>query len=223
MEPDPPPGPAAPGARDRRKRETRQALSRAAIEIVNSEGFDSLTAERIAEAAGVSRRTLFNYFPRVEDVLTATIEDATDETIAAFLARPADEPLREAVRAVLESLFSGPVFAQARALEQAAVRSHATRRFLREFADRQAEAMEEGLLERIGPDADPVYVAALAASASAVLSRLTRLAVAAGGDDAQIGAHHQAWCLRAVDQLFAGFDEADATTTTSTTTTDGDA
>jgi len=199
------------GARGRRKRETRAALSRAAIEIVQGEGLDALTAERIAEAAGVSRRTLFNYFARVEDVLTATIEDVTDETIAAFVARPEGEPLQASVRAVVESLFAGPVFAQARALEQAAVRSSATRRLLREFTDRQAEAIEEALRERIGAEADPVYVAALAASASAVFTRLTRLAVAAGGDDSQVEAQHRAWTLRAVDQLFAGFDEADAT------------
>ena len=92
------------GRRAANKQRTRDALSSAAIALVAEEGIDALTAERIAEAAGVSRRTLFNYFPRVEDVLTASIEQVTTDTLAAFVARPADEPLRRSVVAVLEQL-----------------------------------------------------------------------------------------------------------------------
>ena len=71
---------------------------RAAVAIVAAEGIDALTADRIAAEAGVSRRTLFNYFARVEDVLTASIEKVTDDTVAAFVARPSDEPLRRVGR-----------------------------------------------------------------------------------------------------------------------------
>ena len=91
------------GLRAANKQRTRDALSRAAIEIVTAEGIDALTAERIAAEAGVSRRTLFNYFPRVEDVLTASIEEVTTDTLAAFVARPADEPLRRSVVARLRA------------------------------------------------------------------------------------------------------------------------
>ena len=157
------------GLRAANKQRTRDALSQAAIAIVSAEGIDALTAERIAAEAGVSRRTLFNYFPRVEDVLTASIEEVTTDTLAAFVARPADEPLRRSVAAVLEGLLDEPVFTQACVLERAAVASPATRRFLREFSDGQIDAFEQGLWDRIGPGADPVYVAALAASIGAIL------------------------------------------------------
>ena len=151
------------GVREQRKSQTRAALTTAALDLLAREGVDGLTADRIAEAAGVSRRTLFNYFARVEDILTASLEAATAETIDAIVARPADEPLRTSALVVLEELIDGPVFAQARELERAAGRFPATRRFLLDFEDRQRDALEEGLRRRLGPDADPIYVASLAA------------------------------------------------------------
>src|SRR5690242_14035331 len=95
-------------SREQRKNQTREALSQAAIEILATEGIDALTAERIADAAGVSRRTLFNYFARVEDVLTATIEAVTTETLDAIAARPEGEPLRVSALTVLEGLIDSP-------------------------------------------------------------------------------------------------------------------
>ena len=118
--------------------------------------------------------------------------------------------------AVLAGLLDNPVFAQAFVLERAAETSPATRRFLREFSDSQIDAFEAGLRDRIGPDADPVYVAALAASAGAILTRMTRLIVAETPDDdphdASVIRRQHDSIRRAFDLLFAGFDEASATT-----------
>jgi AcrR family transcriptional regulator len=192
---------------------TRQALADAAVQIVAADGIDALTADRIAATAGVSRRTLVNHFNRVEDVLTASVEDLVAETIDAVVERPAHEPLRTALCAVLEDIVDSPAFTQIRDLERAAATSPATRRFLLEFGDRQAAAMEEGLRRRIGPDADPVYVSTLAGAAAAVLGRATRLAVQSptstgtGATD-----HHIALIRQAFDLLFDGFDEAAACT-----------
>lgn len=202
------------GLRAMKKERTRQALGRAAVAIVAAEGIDALTADRIAAEAGVSRRTLFNYFSRVEDVLTASMEQVTRETVAAFVARPSDEPLRQSLDAVLVKLLDDPVFAQALVLERAAEASPATRRFLREFTDSQIDAFEVGLRDRIGADADPVYVAALAASVGAILTRMTRHVVAELPTDTPepILARHLNDSIRhAFDLLFAGFDEASAT------------
>jgi AcrR family transcriptional regulator len=198
------------GVREQRKSQTRAALTTAALDLLAREGIDGLTADRIAEAAGVSRRTLFNYFARVEDILTASLEAATAETIDAIVARPADEPLRTSALVVLEELIDGPVFAQARELERAAGRFPATRRFLLDFEDRQREALEEGLRRRLGPDADPIYVASLAASSFGALCAVTRLAVSSSDDEAQAADLHRAWIRRAMEHLFAGFDESGA-------------
>lgn len=197
--------------REQRKNQTREALCQAAVEIVGSEGIDALTADRIAQVAGVSRRTLFNYFARVEDIVTATIEDVSDETIREVVERPAAEPLREAVCAVLETLVDSPAFAQIRQLERASRRSPATRRFLLEFGDRQAHAFAEGLARRIGPDADPVFVSTLAAATAAILASATRLAVDSTDDEEQAAARHPEYVRRAFALLFDGFAPSSAT------------
>ena len=196
------------GVREKRKNQTREALCAAAVEIVGTDGLDALTAERIAEVAGVSRRTLFNYFARVEDVLSASMDTATAEIIDAIVARPAGEPLRTSAMVVLEELAESPALAQARTLERAAERSVATRRFLLELDDRQRMALEEGLRRRLGEDADPIFVTSLAACG--VLCAGTRLAVGATEDDGQAAELHKAWIRRGLEHLFAGFDESGA-------------
>jgi len=193
----------------------RQALTDAAVQIVAADGIDALTADRIAAVAGLSRRTLFNYFDRVEDVLTASVEDLVTDSIDALIARPVEVPLRTALCGVLGGIVDSPAFAQIRDLERAAATSPATRRFLLEFSERQAAAIEEGLRRRIGPDADPLYVSTLAGAASAVLGRVTRLAVnsaeIADASPAVAAQAHIALIERAFDLLFNGFNEVAAT------------
>ena len=90
--------PALP-LRERKKRLTRQHISDIATRLFVLRGFDTVTVAEIADAAAVSKMTVFNYFPRKEDlffdrgpeavaVLTATIrERATDETPIGALRR----------------------------------------------------------------------------------------------------------------------------------------
>ncbi|ALL79319.1 hypothetical protein AD006_28865 (plasmid) [Pseudonocardia sp. EC080610-09] len=52
-----------PGLREQKKRETRDALSLAAVELVTERGWSAVTVEDIAARARVSPRTFRNYFP----------------------------------------------------------------------------------------------------------------------------------------------------------------
>jgi AcrR family transcriptional regulator len=56
---------AAPvsSGQERRRRRTQRALQNAAIALVGGRGLAEVTADDIAAAAGVSRRTFFNHFP----------------------------------------------------------------------------------------------------------------------------------------------------------------
>lgn len=54
------------GLREQKKRQTRLAMHRAALELVLSEGLSGVTAEMIARRAGVSPRTFFNHWATKE-------------------------------------------------------------------------------------------------------------------------------------------------------------
>ncbi|MBN8730895.1 MAG: TetR family transcriptional regulator [Acidobacteria bacterium] len=77
--------PPAPSLRDRRRAETAGDIARAALALFASKGFDATTAEEIAQQAGVSRATFFNYFPQKELVL-AEFARSRMERVQAVLA-----------------------------------------------------------------------------------------------------------------------------------------
>lgn len=55
--------------RESKKRETRERISDVATALFYQRGFDAVTVEEIAAAARVSKVTVFNYFPRKEDLM----------------------------------------------------------------------------------------------------------------------------------------------------------
>ncbi|QFU93415.1 TetR/AcrR family transcriptional regulator [Amycolatopsis sp. YIM 10] len=92
------------GLRERKKAATREALSAAALRLALERGPENVRVDDIAEAAGVSPRTYNNYFSSREQAIVAAIASERALRIGAALrARPADEPLAEAVvEAVVE-------------------------------------------------------------------------------------------------------------------------
>jgi AcrR family transcriptional regulator len=57
------------GLRERKKRETRQQISDVASAMFAQRGFDAVTISQVAQAAGVAKMTVTNYFPRKEDLV----------------------------------------------------------------------------------------------------------------------------------------------------------
>jgi AcrR family transcriptional regulator len=88
----------APGLRERKKRETREALTRAALELFVERGYDETTLAEIANAAGVSTRTIFAYFPSKEDILFCTMQSMRDALAAVLDNRPAGTDALAALR-----------------------------------------------------------------------------------------------------------------------------
>ncbi|XVQ06576.1 TetR family transcriptional regulator [Spirillospora sp. CA-255316] len=86
------------GLRERKKAETRQALSRAAVRLVLARGVEGVTVEAIAQEAGVSPRTFHNYFPGKEEAIVAPLADGFRTAIENLRARPADEPIWESLQ-----------------------------------------------------------------------------------------------------------------------------
>ncbi len=71
------------GLRARKKRDTRQRLSDVATALFAERGFDQVSVAEVAEAAGVSKMTVFNYFPRKEDLLFDRGPELTEMVTAA--------------------------------------------------------------------------------------------------------------------------------------------
>lgn len=58
-----------PSQRELKKEESRKGIARAAVRLFEAKGYDATTMDEIAQAAGVSRPTVFNYFAHKEDIL----------------------------------------------------------------------------------------------------------------------------------------------------------
>ncbi|MEU2566543.1 TetR family transcriptional regulator [Streptomyces althioticus] len=96
--------PPQPGLRERKKQRTRDALVRAALELIATRGYDGTTVDDIAAAVDVSQRTFFRYFASKEEVALFVPRLAEQRIAEAVRARPRDEaPLETLRRAVLDS------------------------------------------------------------------------------------------------------------------------
>jgi AcrR family transcriptional regulator len=80
---------ARPGLRERKKQRTHAAISEAAISLFLEHGFDKVSVAQVAEAAEVSKRTLFAYFPAKEDLVVHRFADHETEAARVVRSRPA--------------------------------------------------------------------------------------------------------------------------------------
>jgi AcrR family transcriptional regulator len=79
-------------------------LARTATELFAAKGYDNTTVEEVAAAAGVSRRTLFNYFRNKEDLALSGLSEQGESIAARLAARPAKEDAWTSLRAAFQVL-----------------------------------------------------------------------------------------------------------------------
>jgi AcrR family transcriptional regulator len=87
----------AEGLRERKKRLMRQQLSDTATRMFLERGFGAVRVAEVAEACGVSEKTVFNYFPTKESLVLDRLE-ATMASLRGGLADPAIPPVEAALR-----------------------------------------------------------------------------------------------------------------------------
>ena len=101
--------PAAPSPltdrRAARRAQTELALRTAALDLAEQRGFDGFTVDEVAQRAGVSPRTFFNYFPTKEAAVLADPRPVLEAMSAAVADRP-DAPLLEAIRAAITAFLT---------------------------------------------------------------------------------------------------------------------
>ncbi len=89
-----------------------------ARELFREQGYAATSLESIARAAGVSRTTLFAYFPSKGDLLFGELEQGTAALQEALDRRPAGEPIGEGILAALRTAFDLPAEEQDAAAER---------------------------------------------------------------------------------------------------------
>ena len=162
------------GLRERRKRETRQAISDIATGMFAARGYDQVTIAEIAAAAGVAKMTVTNYFPRKEDLVFDQAEGLIRQLADVIATRAPGESLLAAVRRHYAAAvargdvslgLSSPAFA--RMIQDApALASRA-----QEMLNQREQALGDAIAAETGTDnPQQRVVAALLASVPRVLS-----------------------------------------------------
>jgi mycofactocin system transcriptional regulator len=91
-----------PAARvGRRRSTTGDHITSVALELFASRGFDDVSVDDVARAAGIARRTLFRYYPSKNAIPWGDFGAHLDHMRELLLAVPADAPTTVALRSVL--------------------------------------------------------------------------------------------------------------------------
>jgi AcrR family transcriptional regulator len=80
-----------PSLRDRQRAQVRADIRRAAFRLFVERGYDAVTTEEIAAAAGVSPRTFFRHVPTKEELLLAPVRHGGAAIVNLLEQRPAGE------------------------------------------------------------------------------------------------------------------------------------
>ncbi|GBQ28126.1 TetR family transcriptional regulator [Gluconacetobacter azotocaptans] len=75
------------------------------MNLLSDKGFDETTVDEIAEVAGISRRTLFRYFPTKADIVTAWAQHMTDVLTTSVHQCPANFTPQDIIRSALEAVI----------------------------------------------------------------------------------------------------------------------
>lgn len=216
--------PLPPGLRERQKQERRRAISDAATALFLERGFETVTMAEVAEAAGVSIKTIFNYFGSKEELFLDRESEARDATVAAITARPAgcsitggilsllvqkrvpsggegwevldDERRREGFRAFLTTWHESTALRARHLLVQ----------------ERLADTLAATLSDELGIPAGDARIRAMAMMLVAVMHERHRVmaeAVLAGAPAAEVRRRVREFSVEAIGRVAAAFPDLD--------------
>ncbi|MEY9962645.1 AcrR family transcriptional regulator [Streptacidiphilus sp. MAP12-16] len=152
--------PTAEGLRERKKRLMRQQLSDTATEMFMERGFDAVRVSEIAEACGVSEKTVFNYFPTKESLIL-DLGESTLASLRTGLVEPGLSPVEAVLRILSDELHAitswlaaqddpvqaGPLILRFGVLTRS---TPSLRAYQRDMTDRLVAAAAEILARRAG-------------------------------------------------------------------------
>ncbi|MGY5126348.1 TetR/AcrR family transcriptional regulator [Streptomyces nigrescens] len=203
--------------RERKKLRTRQRISGEATLLFIRRGFDHVTVAEVARAAEVSTMTVFNYFPRKEDLFLDRIPEARELIVRAVRERGADEAPLAALRRLVLGLLAErhPLAGVGEGFEyfwRTVLDSPALRARGREAVEEMEDTLAALLAEAAGGTDRPGHDARLGAALVVAAVRVAYVEAAArqlGGDPVDEVAVEQAEVLRrtfeALERALPGF------------------
>jgi AcrR family transcriptional regulator len=170
--------------RARRRRLVQDDIARIAVRLFLERGYDAVSVEELAAAAGMSERTFFRYFATKDEVLRRYRRSLFGTLVQTFEARPADEPALSALRnAYVETSRVAPADRP---------RVHALARLLADAADVWAKDLGETITDssvvaelarRMPAAPEELRPAVLAAAVSAAVVTGWNVWVRSAGED----------------------------------------
>lgn len=152
------------GRRERKKAQTRKALSDSAVRLFTERGYDQVSLKDVAEAADVAVSTVFKHFPAGKEALIFD-EDADREAalVAAVRERDAGQSILDALRDYLIAQgverTAHPDFAPFVALVES---TPALSDYARRMWRRHEASLAAAIAEETGASADDLATRALA-------------------------------------------------------------
>ena len=166
----------APGLRERHKQETRQAISDTATQMFVARGFDEVTIVQVADAAGVAKMTVTNYFPRKEDLVFDRAEAV-------------ERHLADVTLGLSSPAFAGMILSSPVLLSRA-----------REMLDQRERALGDAIAAETGTDNPQQRLVA------ALLASVHRVLAAEATQRSLAGQPHKEICAVLADTATRAFD-----------------
>jgi AcrR family transcriptional regulator len=205
----------ATGLRERKKQQTREVIAQTARRLFLERGFDHVPVAEIARAADVSEKTVFNYYPRKEDLVYFQLEAFEEELLAAVRDRaPGESALDAFSRFVLQRrgllAESDPEAAERlAALTRMITESPALLTREREIFERYTDSLAELLARETGAapdDVEPRMVANALMGVHRALVNFTRRRIVAGERNPRLHRQVRAQGRRALARLERGLE-----------------
>jgi AcrR family transcriptional regulator len=161
------------GLRERKKQRTRETIAGAARELFARQGYHPTTLQEIAEAAEVSTRTIFAYFPSKEDILFSDFPLMKAGLAEALAERPEGEDALETVRNFIVSLQELEKSDLDAELRQCIATDETLRSHLRARLATLEEVIAPAIAKDLGAAEDDLRPQVVAASLTAAFNVLT--------------------------------------------------
>jgi AcrR family transcriptional regulator len=162
-----------PGLRERKKQRTRETIARAARELFAERGYHATTLPDIAEAADVSTRTIFAYFPSKEDILFSDFPLMKEALAEALAERPEGVDALETVREFILSTVGTEKSELDEQIGRCVHEDETLRSHLRARLAQLEEVIAPAIAEDLGAPADDLRPQLVAASLTAAFNVLS--------------------------------------------------